>query len=162
MRLLTRSLEPESLHLITSNLEDVVPDLRDLSLDEIFEFREAHGMEFRGYMEQLYMLVIQFVEAVGQEESVVLTGRLAELAQAAEDLRRIIRKWWRCPIRTMGIAVFAATWRSAQRNGGASGVPLLDDTIGGQSVQRNPAGVFSYLIRDQWSLVHGKERLAPR
>lgn len=162
MRLWGHSSNAKQAQLIASNLEEVAPDLSDLPLDQVLDFRAMHGAQFRSYMEQLYMLVVDFAAAHNCDQDFALAERYSEIAEAAEDLRRITRKCWRRPISMMGLAIFGTTWKPNRVDATSTVPPLFNTNICAPGADRKLPGSYSYLIKERWNLWHADTRPAQR
>jgi hypothetical protein len=153
MRLISQSLEAASVDVVASNLEDVAPDLSYMPLAEVLEFRQGNGAQYRRYMEHLRLLIIDSASKSNDERQATLCDRNAEVLEMAEDLRRIIRSWWRRPVVTMGVAIVGAAWMAEQSPDLSGALSLFSDNAGLPGFELGMHGIYSYLFKTRWSLL---------
>lgn len=80
--------DPGEGHVLTIDLEVVGPNLDAVPLDEVVEFRAAHGDEFRAYARRLRAVVREMGGIPPDERASVLNDRREEVREAGETLRR--------------------------------------------------------------------------
>ena len=88
VQLLRLPSRPSAAEVVTMDLEVVGPDLDAVPLDEVMEFRAAHGSEFRAYARRLRGMVREIGELPTEERTRVLDDRREEIREAGEALRR--------------------------------------------------------------------------
>jgi hypothetical protein len=74
--------------VVEMDLDFVGPDLDPVPLDEVLDFRAAHGPEFRAYARRMRSVVREMESVDPDERRVILSDRLEELREAGETLRR--------------------------------------------------------------------------
>jgi hypothetical protein len=74
--------------VVTVDLEVVGPDLEAVPLDEVLEFRAAHGDEYRAYARRLREIVNHLSATPDDEYERILDERREEIREAGEALRR--------------------------------------------------------------------------
>lgn len=75
-------------HVVTLDLEVVGPDLSTVPLDEVLDFRAAHGDGYRAYARRLREIVNDLSATPGDEQERILDERREEIREAGEALRR--------------------------------------------------------------------------
>jgi hypothetical protein len=154
MRLLDESLTPSRAHVISSDLEQVGLDLSRVPLNDVLEFRDRHGRQYREYMNRLRLFMIEIGSMDILERQDALTTRSDELVDAAEDLRRISRTWWRRPVATMGVGIAGAVWTASHGDTASAILSLLGGAVGAAGFPPRLQGSYSYLFEARRSLVH--------
>jgi hypothetical protein len=74
-------------------------------LDDVLEFRAAHGREHRAYMRSLRRFVAELAHLDEPARDQALMDRREELADAADALRRLARTYWRKPLAGFGLGL---------------------------------------------------------
>lgn len=145
---------PTAGHVVTQDLEVVTYDLSSVPLDEVLDFREAHGAEYRAYARDLRRFVRDLSPLSSEARQEALADRQEELADTAHALRQQSRRAWRRPLASFGLGIGGSAVTLASGNvpgaaiGGASA--LL-----GLKRQADPASAYAYLFRIQAQLSRG-------
>jgi hypothetical protein len=153
MSLLEKAVRPLQSQIISSDLEQVALDLSRVPLDEILEFRKQHGAQYRQYAEKLRLLVTELGPLSHDERGCLLADHYLEIADAAEDLRRTARTWWRRPIATIGLGIAGAAWSGASGDVPSAVLSLLGGIVGSVGSAPPIQGSYSYLFEAQRSLM---------
>lgn len=139
---------PSSGHVVAADLEQVTLDLAPVPLDEVLDFRRQYGAEHRAYARELRRFVrdLASLDQDGRDRAVL--DRREDLADHADQLRRLARTSWRRPLATFGLGIAGSAVSLASGNllgaGLAAGSSLL-----GLRRQADPASAYSYLFRAQ-------------
>jgi hypothetical protein len=104
---------PSAGHVVARDLETVSVDLGPVPLDEVLDFRAAHGDEFQRYARDLRAFTRGLHGVSEAERDQALEDRAAELAATAEALRTTARKAWKRPL-AFGLGIAGATGRVAE------------------------------------------------
>lgn len=144
---------PSAGHVIALDREQVSLNLASVPLDEVLEFRAAHGREHRAYMRNLRRSVAELAALDHQAREQAFVDRREELADAAHELRRLARTSWRKPLAGFGFGVAGAAWMAHQ---GDFPSALLSLGAGLLSLQGLPdtGNAYSYLFTAQRRLGH--------
>ena len=140
--------------VISSDLEQVGLDLSRIPLDDVLEFRDRHGAQYREYMNKLRLFMMEIGSMDDLERQDALATRNAELVDAAEDLRRISRTWWRRPVATMGVGIASAVWTASHGDTASVVLSLLGGIVGSAGLRPRMQGPYSYLFEARRSLMH--------
>lgn len=141
-------------HVISSDLEQVGLDLSRVPLDDVLEFRDQHGTQYREYTNKLRLFMMEIGSMDELERQDALATRSAELVDAAEDLRRISRTWWRRPVATMGVGIAGAVWTASHGDTASAILSLLGGIVGSAGLPPRMQGSYSYLFEARRSLMH--------
>jgi hypothetical protein len=136
---------PSSGEVVSFDATAVGVDLSAVGIDEILEFRAAHGEEYRAYARGLRSTVAELTLAPDQEARAdLLVERRAELAETAERLAQIASARWKAPANLM-LGLGGAGWSAHAGDliGAFLGTAPL--VLGG--APDPPAGAFSYICR---------------
>ncbi|MFN2627983.1 MAG: hypothetical protein ABR569_05015, partial [Gaiellaceae bacterium] len=90
-----QSPTPTAGQVVNLDVELIGPDLSAVPLDEVLDFRAAHGDEFRAYARRLRQVVCDLALVPTDEQARVLGDRREEIREAGEALRG-------GPIKTLG------------------------------------------------------------
>jgi hypothetical protein len=96
---------PSSGHVVEFDLQQVTLDLSHFELSELLQFREEHGAEYRRYARDLREFAMLVSQAKSKERRRLMQDRHDALADAADDLRRTSRDWWRRAAASIGIGL---------------------------------------------------------
>lgn len=137
---------PSAGHVMSLDLEAVGIDLSAVSIEEILEFRAAHGAEYRAYARDLRATLRALGQLDPDEQTEALADRRECLADAAVVLREHGSRWWKTPA-SIALGIGGAAWTlttgdvwGALVAAGAVGVSAVPD--GDPSV----ADAHSYLM----------------
>jgi hypothetical protein len=122
---------PSSGHVVALNLEVVSLNLASVPLDEILDFRQQHGADYRAYARNVRQLLAELALLAPNERRQQLVDRRHELADAAESLRRTARRAWRIPLATFSLGAAGAVWAiGGQADPVAAAVSLATGALG--------------------------------
>jgi hypothetical protein len=144
---------PSAGRVIALDREQVSLNLASVPLDDVLEFRAAHGREHRAYMRNLRRFVAELAGLDEQARQRALVDRREELADAADDLRRLARTYWRKPLAGFGLGVAGATWAAHQGDFPAALLQLGAGLLGLQGLP-DTGSAYSYLFTAQRRLGH--------
>jgi hypothetical protein len=137
--------------VVAIDTETVGLDLSAAPLDAVLEFREAHGPGCRAYMRNVREFVRTVSALDASEQTEALLDRQEELADAAAELRRTSRSYWRRPMARVAIGGAGAVVSLA--GGGPLAAALAGLTALMEWEPRTKsAGAFSYLFEVQRSV----------
>ncbi|ORB47475.1 hypothetical protein BST43_26000 [Mycobacteroides saopaulense] len=151
LNLLNVDTLPSVGHIVAADLEQVTLDLATVPLDEVLDFRDAHGEAYRTYARNLRRFVRDLGPLDDADREAALLDRRDELADAADDLRRQARKAWRRPLASfsLGIAGSAVTLAGGNVPGAMIGAAAAIVGLGRRS---EPGSAYSYLFQAQAKL----------
>ncbi|WP_156057743.1 hypothetical protein [Micromonospora parva] len=141
---------PSAGHVVILDTEVVSFDLSSVPLEEILDFREGHGQQFRLYRRDLRRFLRELAVVPEVDRAELLEDRAEELADRASDLRRSSRRRWLRPFGKASLGIAGAAWNLSQNDPvGASvafGAAMLE------SPESREADSYSYLfdIQDQF------------
>jgi hypothetical protein len=144
---------PSVGHIVGLDLEAVGLDLSAVPLDDVLEFRQAHGIAYRDYARDLRKMVAILSPLPTEEREQLLRDRREELADRADVLRRSARRAWRHPMATIALGIAGAAW-SLVRGDVLGSALALGDAADELQPQAHLAGAYSYLFQAQKSLSH--------
>jgi hypothetical protein len=139
---------PSAGRVIALDREQVSLNLASVPLDEVLEFRATHGPQHRAYMRHLREFLVELAGLDELDRARAFVDRREELADAADDLRRRARRYWRKPLAGFGLGVAGAAWSAHQGDYPAS---LIQLGAGLLSLQGMPdtGSAYSYLFTAQ-------------
>lgn len=137
---------PTSGHVVALDLEQVTLDLGPVPLDEVLDFRLAHGAEHRAYARDLRRFIRELASLDQDSRDRALTDRREELADTADQLRRLARTSWRRPLATFGLGIAGSAVTFATGNPLVAGITAAGALLGLRR-QADPASAYSYLFR---------------
>jgi hypothetical protein len=117
-------LPPQFAEIVLSDLEVVVPTMRELSIDDLLSFRAAHGREFRAYMADVRRFVADAANTSAGSARELLADRREALRDASRRLSSATRRDWKGP------AIAVGTGAAALGVGVAIGEPIAPTLIG--------------------------------
>jgi hypothetical protein len=140
---------PSAGHVVQFDLESVCFDLSGVPLDEILAFREDHGREYRRYSANVRRFAHELAAIPGAERADAFTRRREELADAAADLRRLSRTWFRRPLASVAVGGTGAAWYGTHGVWEGAIFALLAGLVGAAGKPKFESS-FSYLfaVRD--------------
>ena len=141
---------PSSGHVVEFDLQQVSLDLSHFELDEVLQFREEHGGEYRRYTRDLREFAMAVSRVEGEERRRLMRDRYDALADAADDLRRTSRDWWRRAAASIGIGISGGSWSAASGNWPAAIIAILGG-VAGMGAKPKLDNAFSYLFRAEQS-----------
>lgn len=97
-------------HVVSMELEAVGIDLGPIPLDEVLGFRAEHLGAYRTYSADLRKFVREIGELPDDARHKRLRERQAELAEAAQKLRKAARRAWKRPV-SFGLGLTGAVWK---------------------------------------------------
>jgi hypothetical protein len=96
-RLLELEPMPSRGQVVAFDLEVVAPDLADIPLDDVLEFKKESGGAHRRYMQDLRKFTLELGAMDEADRVRALNDRRADLQDEARDLRQRSLKAWRSP-----------------------------------------------------------------
>jgi hypothetical protein len=105
---------PSAGHVIALDREQVSLNLAKVPLEEVLEFRAAHGLQHRSYMRNLRRFLAELAGLDEPARKRAFVDRREELADAADELRRLARTYWRKPLAGFGLGLAGAAWTAHQ------------------------------------------------
>jgi hypothetical protein len=144
---------PSAGHVVALDREQVSLNLAKVPLDEVLEFRAAHGQQHQAYMRNLRRFLAELAGLDEPARKRAFVDRREELADAADELRRLARTYWRKPLAGFGLGLAGAAWTAHQ---GDVPTALLSLGAGLLSLQGLPhtGSAYSYLFTAQRRLGH--------
>jgi len=103
--------------IVNLDLEVIGPDLSAVPLNEVLDFRSAHGGEFRAYARRLREIVRELSRLPHDEHARVLEDRREEIREAGDALRR-------GPLNTLGSVAAVGLGIAGGVVSAAAGAPL--------------------------------------
>jgi hypothetical protein len=101
---------PSAGRVVQFDFDTVGLDLTDVPLKDVLEFKTAHGAQFRRYSADVRLFTYELAQLAADQREVAFAERQDELADAAADLRRLSRRWWRRPLASIALGSVGATW----------------------------------------------------
>ncbi|MEV6305387.1 hypothetical protein AB0M02_38655 [Actinoplanes sp. NPDC051861] len=149
--ILTMPGQPSTGHVVQFDLDNIALDLTDAPLDEVLAFRDEHGEAFRRYRADLRLFTLELAGMDEHERAAAFVRRREELADAAEDLRRLGHRRWRRPAASIALGCAGAAWYGNKGVWDDSIITFLAGMIGASGP---PAfdSAFSYLFAARDSL----------
>lgn len=139
---------PSAGRVIALDREQVSLNLASVPLDEVLEFRATHGQQHRAYMRNLRRFVAELAGLDEQARERAFVDRREELADAADDLRRLARTHWRRPLASFGLGLAGAAWSAHQGDFPAALLQLGAGLLGLQGMP-DTGSAYSYLFTAQ-------------
>jgi hypothetical protein len=136
---------PSAGHVVARDLETVGVDLGPVPLDEVLEFRAAHGDEFQRYARDLRAFTRGLHAVTEVERDRALEDRAAELDETAEALRTIARQAWKRPL-AFGLGIVGETWRVVEGDVIGGLLALGAAGIAAASAVGTETSAYSYLF----------------
>jgi hypothetical protein len=137
---------PSAGNVVGFDLQQVALDVSPFGLDEVLQFRNEQGADYRRYARNLRKFAVEASQVQGQEREMLLRERHEELADAADDLRRSSRDWWRRASASVGIGISGAVCSATTGEWPAAIVSLLGG-IAGAGARPKPDSAFTYLFK---------------
>jgi hypothetical protein len=138
---------PSSGQVFSFDAEDVGVDLSAVGLDEILDFRAAHGDAYRAYARGLRGTVAELAQAEGPEEREALLGeRSAELRETAAGLAARSRKHWQLPA-GLALGIGGAAWAVAGADLFGAAISAAGVLTAVAPAPAPAADAFSYICR---------------
>jgi hypothetical protein len=137
--------------VVSYDLDVVTLNLASVPLDEVLAFRDEHGAEYRAYARDLRSFVREIGTLEARDRASALVDRHEELADTAEDLRKLARRSWRRPMASFSLGIAGAAVALAAGN-----LPTAAIAVGGGLLglrrQSDPGTAYAYLFRAQREL----------
>jgi hypothetical protein len=134
--------------IVAFDLEQVALDLTNVPIGDVLEFRERHGQLFRAYSRDIQRFAVEVSMCPPAERSGVFRSRRAELADEADELRRLARTWWRQPTASIGVGLVGAGVSAAGGQWPAALLSLLAGVIGANQ-RPEMSSAHAYLFKTQ-------------
>lgn len=140
---------PSAGHVVALDLQTVGVDLSAVPLDEILDFRAAHGLKYRAYAREVRRVIRELGLLPEEQRTEVLRDRQEALADAAAALRAAARSAWKRMALYFALSGAGAAWAAVRGDplGGLLG--LGTNLSGAPSGSRPEAEAFSYLLAVQ-------------
>jgi hypothetical protein len=136
---------PSSGHVVEFDLQQVTLDLSRFELSEVLQFRDEHGAEYRRYTRDLREFAIAVSQVEGEQRKRLMQDRHDALADAADELRRTSRDWWRRAAASVGIGIAGGAWSGSSGDWPAIIVAILGGVVG-MGAKPKLDNAFSYLF----------------
>jgi hypothetical protein len=107
-KLLSSPAMPTEGDIVNFDLEQVTLDLSTVPLSDVLAFREQHGAEYRAYMHSLRQFMYSLRGLSGVEFRRAFQDRRDELADSADKLRRVARRYWRKNLSLFALSLLGA------------------------------------------------------
>ena len=137
--------------MVSHDLDVVTLNLASVPLDEVLAFRDEHGAEYRAYARHLRSFVREIGTLEARDRASALVDRHEDLADTAEDLRKLARRSWRRPMASFSLGIAGAAVALAAGN-----LPTAAIAVGGGLLglrrQSDPGTAYAYLFRAQREL----------
>jgi len=152
-RLLELEPMPSRGQVVAFDLEVVAPNLDDIPLDDVLDFKRESGGAHRSYMQNLRRFTLELGAMDEADRPRALNDRRADLQDEARDLRRRSIEAWRSPkdVTGFGLGITGAAWSFATANP----IPAILTAIGAglKMLPSKAAGsAYSYLFDARKSL----------
>jgi len=136
---------PSAGHVVSSDIEAVGIDLGPVPLDEVLDFRKAHGAQYRRYAEDLQKFVVHIGGVSAEEEQEDFRLRREMIRDAANDLSKTATQAWRRPL-GLSLEIAGAAWQltTGDMIGSILGLGAVVAAAGGSETPG--AGAYSYLF----------------
>ncbi|WP_058041268.1 hypothetical protein [Streptomyces roseifaciens] len=138
--------------IVDADLNEICPDLSDVPLDEVLDFRREHGKQFRSYAEGVRALVSTWQGLTDDQVTAELRERRARLKSEARDLLSVSQQAFLRNTGTVTLGLSGAVW-TALHGGDLIGA-LLAATAAGAAITRPAPSVtaYSYLfaVKRKW------------
>ena len=141
---------PSSGHVIEFDLQQVTLDLSRCELSEILQFRDEYGAEYRRYIRDLREFAVAASRAEGEERRRLMQDRRDALADAADELRRMSRDWWRRAASSICVGISGAAWSASSGTWPPAIIAALGGAVG-MGAKPKLDNAFSYLFRIEQS-----------
>jgi hypothetical protein len=145
LSLLNLERSPSRGHIVALDLEAVSVDLTAVPLEDVLGFRQEHGAEFRAYARNLRRFATELALLDPYDRNSRILDRQEELADVANDLRKITRRSWRKPFGKPSLGLAGAVWNMT------TGDPFSAVLGTAAAVLEAPDspnfGAYSYLMR---------------
>jgi hypothetical protein len=142
---------PTAGHVVAADLEQVTLNLAPVPLDEVLDFRRQHGAEHRAYARDLRQFVRDLAVLDEQAREQASLDRREQLADTADQLRRLARTSWRRPLATLGLGIAGSAVALATGNPISAGLTAAGALLGLRR-QADPASAYTYLFRAERQL----------
>jgi hypothetical protein len=148
---------PSFGHVVALDLESVSLNLATVPLDQVLTFRQQHGAQYRAYARNVRSFIALLSPLEGAERERLILDRREELADQADELRKISRQAWRRSLPALGLGALGAAW-TAIRGDVLGGVLNLGNAIALADGRDVNAGAYSYLFSAERSLSEPTDR----
>lgn len=148
---LDRPAMPTAGQVIVADLEQVTLDLSTVPLDEVLDFRRQHGDAHRAYARDLRRFVRDVATLTQPDREQSFLDRREELADTADEIRRLARRSWRRPLATFGLGIAGSAVTVAYGNPLGAGLTAAAALLGLHR-QADPASAYTYLFQAQQRL----------
>ena len=138
---------PSCHSIIKLDLEPASLDLSSIPLDDVLQLREDHGSMHQEYMRSLRGFVVELGQIKDpKERELALLKRQQDIADLANDARRMTRNSVGKNLASWGLGITGAVWSIGTGDplGAALGVAGL--AVGLVPVPAVTAGAYSYLF----------------
>jgi hypothetical protein len=136
---------PSAGHVVSSDLETVGVNLSLIPLDEVLDYRQQHKDIYQRYARN----VRSFVQTIGtlpnQERKAALEDRKKELADLANELRKMSGKAWKKPA-SFALSGAGAVWTAVSGDPFGALFALGALAAGLGEGNKTEAGAFSFLF----------------
>jgi hypothetical protein len=137
--------------VVSHDLDVVTLNLASVPLDEVLAFRAEHGAEYRAYARDLRAFVREIGTLEATDRASALVDRHEELADTAEDLRKLARRSWRRPMASFSLGIAGAAVALAAGNLPSAAIAVGGGLLGLRR-QSDPGTAYAYLFRVQREL----------
>ena len=132
---------------IWSDLQTVGVDLAAVPLDEVLDFRDRHGPQYRAYMRGLREFAVQLAKqrtAAGSEQ--LLAERREQLEDESADLRKLSQSAFAKSSAIIAIAAAGTAWGIGTGDAVAATLSTLSSLLSLPQVSRPTVTPFAYLF----------------
>lgn len=138
--------------VVALDAEVVGLDLSDAPLEAVLEFRGHHGDAYRRYIRDIQRFVrsLSVLDSEGERETAVIE-RQEELSDAARELRKTARTYWRRPIARVAVGGVGAVLSLASGSILPAALTAMAAVLEWEP-RTDTAGPFSYLLEVHRSL----------
>jgi hypothetical protein len=144
--LLGQSPMPTAGHVVEADLQQVTLDLSSIPLDEVLDFRRAHGAAYRAYARDLRRFVREMSVLGPKGRDQAIADRRAELVDIADNLLQTSRKAWKRPTLALTLGIAGAAVSLASGNPIPAGIAFASALVGFKR-QADPGSAYSYLFK---------------
>lgn len=143
--LLSVKRAPSEGHVIALDVEAGGIDLSHHPVDEVLDYRAAHGAEYRAYLRAVRTFVAQLSQMPEDLRPRALRDRREELRDLRADLRHRASAAWRKPS-SIALSLLGALW--TVKTGDVMGAALAAGAaaLGAERDDASMAGAYSYLF----------------
>lgn len=137
---------PTAGHVIAIDVEDVIPDLSRVPLDEVLEFREVHGIEYRNYMRDVRHFTRDLSLLEPEDRVLAYRDRRDEVVDRGTDLSKLAKQTFGLKLTGLSLGLIGSAASLYEGNPFIAAISAAAAAV--SAVQPAPReGTFAYLFR---------------